>query len=134
MWRKGEGKSQFTIQDLLADERFSQAVLDVLSTTDVGRLDPAEGDAGCEVSGWERRGRGEEGRAEAEELGAGGEHHRALLRGIRRRGVGDGLPFLLFFLLRSPWRAFIPSWDRSRRRAGGSCNVPPSRGQRACVG
>jgi len=45
-------------------------VLDFLSTTDVGRLVLAEEDAGNEVSEWERRGREEERRAEAGELGA----------------------------------------------------------------
>jgi len=64
----GRGKSQFTIRDLLADGRCSQAVLDFLSTTDVGRQVLAEGDAGTEVSEWELREREEERRAEAEEL------------------------------------------------------------------
>ena len=36
--------------------RCSQAVLDFLSTTDVGRLVPAEEDAGSEASEWELRG------------------------------------------------------------------------------
>jgi len=52
--------------DLLADKRCSQAVLDVLSTADVGRLIPTEEDTGSEVSEWELpraqgAGRGEEG-------------------------------------------------------------------------
>jgi len=67
-------RSRFTIRDLLADKRCSQAVPDFLSTTDVGRLAPAEEDTGSEVSKWERRERREreeERRAEAEELGAG---------------------------------------------------------------
>jgi len=71
----GRGKSRFKIWGLLADERCSQAVLDFLSTTDVGRLVPAEEDTGGGVSEWERRERRERGearRAEAEELGAGG--------------------------------------------------------------
>jgi len=51
----GRGKSQCKIRDLLADGRCSQAVLDFLSTTDVGRLVLAEEDAGSEVSEWERR-------------------------------------------------------------------------------
>jgi len=64
--------------DLLADERCSQAVLDFLSTTDVGRLVPPEeeGDTGSEGSEWElreRREREEERRAVAEVLGAGEE-------------------------------------------------------------
>ena len=35
-----EVESRWKIRDLLADERCSQAVLDFLSTTDVGRLVP----------------------------------------------------------------------------------------------
>ena len=51
-------------------------MLDFLSSTDVGRLVPAEKDAGSEVSGRglrQRREREEEGKVEAEELGAGEE-------------------------------------------------------------
>jgi len=51
--------------------RHSQAVLDVLSSTDVRRLVPAGEDAGREVPEWElreRRERGEERSVEAEEL------------------------------------------------------------------
>ena len=69
----GRRKSRRKTQDLLADGRCSQAVLDFLSTTDVGRLVPAGDDAGSEVSEWERREREEEWRVEAEELGAGEE-------------------------------------------------------------
>jgi hypothetical protein len=59
----------------LADERCSRAVLDFLSTTDVGRRVPApdEEDAQSEASEWElreRREREEERRAEAEGMGA----------------------------------------------------------------
>jgi len=73
-----KGKSRWKIQDLMADGRCSQAVLCILSTTDVGRLVPPkdEGDAGSEVSEWElreRQEREEERRAEAEVLGAGEE-------------------------------------------------------------
>jgi len=59
----------------IADGRRSQAVLDFLSTVDVGRLVLAEEDVGSEGSEWEireRRYREEERRAEAEELSAGG--------------------------------------------------------------
>jgi ribonuclease HI len=71
----GRGKSRWKVRDLLADERCSRAVLDFLATTDVGRRvpAPAEEDAQSEVSEWElreRRERGEERRAEAEELGS----------------------------------------------------------------
>jgi len=63
--------------DLLAEERCSRAVLDFLSSTDVGRpvLPLEEGDAGSEVSLrelWERQEREEEREVEAEELGAAG--------------------------------------------------------------
>ena len=44
-------KERWKIRDLLADERCSRAVLDFLSTTDVGRWGPAkEDDAVSEVS------------------------------------------------------------------------------------
>jgi hypothetical protein len=62
-----EGKSRFKIRDLLADGRCSRAVLDFLSSTDVGKLVPgpvAEEDAQRETSEWklqERREREEEG-------------------------------------------------------------------------
>jgi len=70
-------KHRFTIWDLLADGRRSQAVLDFLSSTDVGRLVPSaeEMDAGSEASEWdlrELREREEEREAETEALGAGG--------------------------------------------------------------
>ena len=70
----GRSKYQFTIQDLLADKRCSQAGLDSLSATDMGRPVHADEDAGSEMSEWqlrECREREEERRAEAEELGAG---------------------------------------------------------------
>ena len=44
-----------SIRDFLAGRRCNQAVLDFLSTTDVGRLVPAEEDAGNKVSEWELR-------------------------------------------------------------------------------
>jgi len=71
----GRWKSQWKIRDLLADERCGQAVLDFLSTTDVGGLVPPleESDAASEASEWElreRRERAEEREAEAEVLGA----------------------------------------------------------------
>jgi len=83
----GKWKGRWRIRDLLADGRCSQAVLDFLSTTDVGKLVPA---AGSEVW-WERWEREEERRAEAEELGAAGElgvavPTHALFHGIGRRG------------------------------------------------
>jgi len=72
----GRWKSRWKVRDLLADERCSRAVLDFLSTTDLGRLVPAEEDVGSEASEWELREcreREEERRAEAEEVGAAGE-------------------------------------------------------------
>jgi len=52
----GRWKDRWKIRDLLADERCSQAVLDFLSSTDVGRRVPAEeGDAVSEVSEAEMR-------------------------------------------------------------------------------
>jgi hypothetical protein len=73
----GRWKSRWKIRDLLADGRCVRAVLDFLSSTDVGRLVPPleEMDAGSEASEWELRERQEqeeERRAEAEELGATG--------------------------------------------------------------
>jgi len=73
--KTGRWKSRWKVRDLLADERCSSAVLDFLSTTDVGRLvpAPAEVDAQSEVSEGELREwreREEERRAEAEGLGA----------------------------------------------------------------
>jgi hypothetical protein len=48
----GSWKSRWKVRDLLADERCTRAVLDFLSTRDVGRLvpAPAEEDAQSEVS------------------------------------------------------------------------------------
>jgi hypothetical protein len=53
----GRWKSRWKVRDLMADERYSRAVLDFLSTTDVGRLAPAlvEEDAQSEASEWELR-------------------------------------------------------------------------------
>jgi len=71
VWKEaGRGKSRFKIQDLLADGRCSQAVLDSLSTTDVGRLVPAEGNARSGSERRERREREEERRVEAGDLDA----------------------------------------------------------------
>jgi len=68
------GKSWFKIRDHLADGGCNQAVLDFLSTADVGRVVPAEDDAGSGVSEGElrqRREREEWWRVEAGELSAG---------------------------------------------------------------
>jgi len=69
----GRWKDRWKIRDLLADERRRRAVLDFLSTTDVGRRVPAEGDAVSEVSEAEVREWLEEQGAGAEGSGAGGE-------------------------------------------------------------
>ena len=69
-------KSRWAVRDLLADRRCGRAVLDFLSSTDVGRMVPpreGKGDAGSEVSEWElreRQERQEEQEEEAEALGA----------------------------------------------------------------
>jgi len=84
LWREvyketGRGKWRWRAQELFADQRCSQALLDFLTTTDVGRIVPPAGeeaDAGSEVSEWElreRREREDERRVEAEALGAGKE-------------------------------------------------------------
>jgi len=83
-------KSRWTVRDLLADRRCGRAVLDFLSTTDVGRLVlPLEekDDAGSEMSEWElreRRERQEEREGEAEALGA-----------VDNMGDGEELPLFL---------------------------------------
>lgn len=52
-------EGRFKIRDLLADGRYSQPILDFLSSADVGRLVPAEDGAESEVSEWELRERSE---------------------------------------------------------------------------
>jgi len=68
MWEKvkketGRWKSRWKIRDLFADPRCSQAILDFLASTQVGRRVPApeeeEEDAQSEVSEWELREREE---------------------------------------------------------------------------
>ena len=86
-------KERWKIKDLLADGRCSWAVLDVLSSADVGRrvLPLEEGDAGSQVSEWElreRRKREEKQEAEPEEPGAAG-------------GLGAGEELPLFLLIPS---------------------------------
>ena len=68
------GRGRTSIAELLADERCSQAVLDFLANTDVGRTSgpPAAGEEGgeaSEASEWEERERAERLRAEEERLG-----------------------------------------------------------------
>jgi len=71
----GKGKDRWKVRDLLADGRCSQAVLEFLSTTDVGRRVPGmdEDDAVSTVSELEAREWLEEQGAGAEEQDAGGE-------------------------------------------------------------
>jgi len=70
----GRWKSRWKIQDLFADPRCSQTVLDFLSSTEVGKIVPAveeEDDVGSETSEWELRERQErEEKRRVEELGA----------------------------------------------------------------
>ena len=84
LWREvyketGRGKRQWKAHELFADQRCSQAILDFLTATDMGRIVPPveeEADAGSEASEWELRERLErddERRLEAEALGAGEE-------------------------------------------------------------
>jgi len=73
----GKWKDRWKVRDLLADGRCSRAVLDFLTTTEVGKTVPVvDEDAGSEASEWElreRTEREEERRAEAEALGSGEE-------------------------------------------------------------
>jgi len=57
----GRGKDRFSIRDLFADERCSQAVLDFIAATRVGRRvpDATEDDAQSEALEWGLRGREE---------------------------------------------------------------------------
>jgi len=83
-------QSRWTVRELLTDERCGQAVLDFLSTTDVGRLVPPlkeEDNAGSVASEWEIqecREREEERKGEAEALGA-----------VDDMGDGEELPLFL---------------------------------------
>jgi len=97
-------KSRWTVRVLLADGRCRRAVLDFLSSTDVGRLVPPleeEGDVGSEVSEWElREHRERQEEREGEALGAVG-------------NMGDGKELPLF--LPPPPH----SWHRQARRSRG---------------
>ena len=84
----GRGKDRWKIRDLLADERCGQAVLDFLSTTDVGRRVPAEEDAVSEVPEAELR--EWQGEQEAEVLGAAGEPPLFLPRPDFMASAGEG--------------------------------------------
>ena len=75
VWKEtGKGRRRWKAHQLFADRRCSQAVLNFLASTEVGKtVLAAEEDARSEASEWElreRAERGEERRAEAEALGA----------------------------------------------------------------
>jgi len=83
----GKGRERWKVHELFAEVECSQAVLDILSSTEVGKIVPAESrdeDAESEASEWELRERTErEEERRAEELGAeeeGEEEHRQFLR------------------------------------------------------
>jgi len=87
----GKWKSRWKIRELLADGRCGQAVLDFLTSTEVGRLvlPLEEKDAESQVSEWELhecREREEEREAEVEEPDATGE-------------LGAGVEMPLFLLM-----------------------------------
>jgi hypothetical protein len=75
----GKDRDRFKVRDLFVDERCSQAILDFLATTDVGRRlpTPAEEDAQSEASEHELREMQE--RQEAEEAGALGVEQQLVL-------------------------------------------------------
>jgi hypothetical protein len=89
VWKEtGKGRGRLKAHELFAEPGVSQAVLDFLSTTDVGKTVPAvevEEDARSEASEWELRERAErEEDRRAEELGVeddgeAGEEHRLFL-------------------------------------------------------
>jgi len=112
LWKGREHR--FKVQDLFADERRSQAVLDFLSTADVKRRvqDPAVEDAQSEASAWElreRQDKEEERRLETEEVEAEVEERLLFLPtrplSLRKeQGVAFLWSFLVFPLL-PPWYA-----------------------------
>ena len=96
----GRLKSRWKIRDLLADETCSQAMLDFLAATDVGRLVLAveEGGEGSDVSEWELRERWE--REEERKADA------AVWSAEDELGIGEGLPLFL------PTPSFMVSADQ----------------------
>jgi len=123
----GRWKGRWRIRDLFADRRCSQAVLDFLTMTDVGRIVPAveeKADAESEVSEWELREcqrREEERRKEAEALGTGRNHRCSYPPHpswhCRGRSRGGRVFFLCRFFCHSPWCALISS-GTGRRALG----------------
>ena len=138
VWEKtGGGRFRWKAHELFAEEECSQAVLEFLSTTEVGKTVPGVAggeDAGSEVSEgelWERAEREEEGGEEGKAQGdgeeplflptppfmasAGGEY-----------GTGAGVSFLCTFL-----GAFLPfSRNRPGQRAEGGLHCTAARGLR----
>jgi len=103
----GRWRYRWKIQDLLADERYGRAVLDFLSTTDVGRRVPAEEDAVGEVSEEELRGWGWGGGGGTGSGGRGAGRwgvtavpSHARIHGVRRRGLGG---FICLFSFSFPF-------------------------------
>jgi hypothetical protein len=78
VWKEtGGGRSPWKAHKLFADPRCSQAVLNFLTTTDVGRMVPCEGvggeeDRGSEVSEGELREQAEVEKGEGGEVSGGG--------------------------------------------------------------
>ena len=137
MWKEsGRRKSRVKIWGLIADVRCSQAVLDFLSTADVGRLIPAEEDVGSEVSEWklqERKEREEERRVEAKEPGVGGESPLFLPTPDFMVSVGEAwaisfVCFLFHFLCDFLGAHHIFLGQAWAQGEGGACKLP--RGQR----
>jgi len=134
-------KSRWKIRDLLADRRCSQAVLDFLSATDVGRRVPAEEDAGMGGAGAPGAGRREKGGGG----GATGIPTHAPFHNIPRRGLGGGGGAALSFCFRSFLLSLmlvrilllcnflgaqlIILGQACAEGKRGACSVPPPRGQ-----
>ena len=109
VWKEaGRGRWQWKAHELFAEQRCSQAVLDFLSVTEVGKTVPAEEreeDVESETSEWELRERVErEEEKRAEELGAENEG----------TGGNTGCSY-------PPRR----SWHRQKQNKGGGCYLLP---------
>jgi len=133
----GKGKSRFKLRDLLDDGKCSQAILDILFTTDAGRLVPAEearkarcqsGSAGSAGSG--KRSGGWRPRSWVPGGGTTVVSPHTLVHGICGRGVGAVtvscvLSFVLSFVI-SLVRFYLLGTGLGGGQMG-ACNVPPSR-------
>jgi len=131
----GRWKDRWKVRDLMADGRCSRAVLEFLSSTDVGRrvLAEAEDDAVSAVSEWRcgsrwrSRERGPRRRAPRGHNCSSPRRTSWRPHGWRRRRAGVSFPLLspssLTFALLSfviHLVRFTSSWDRPRRRAEGA--------------